>query len=67
MRCVLNGDSTIGVSVNNPKRMDKMGIELTSGIVVKDKTFVTWLVIMVMAFLIGTAEVVINDNLSALL
>jgi hypothetical protein len=40
MGCTLNGDSTIDVSVNDPKRTDKMGIELACGFVVKDQAFV---------------------------
>jgi hypothetical protein len=69
MGCMLNGNSAIDVSVNDPKRTNITGVKLASGFVVKNQAlFVTWLlVIVVTAFAISMAKVVIDGKLPALL
>jgi hypothetical protein len=68
MGSALDGDSrTINMGVNDRERTEVFGIKLFGSFMVKNEAFITWLVIVMMVFLVGTLKIVIDDNLSTVL
>jgi hypothetical protein len=67
MGSVLDGDGSVHVGIDNRERTDVFGVKLFCCFMIKNKAFIAWLVIVVMAFPVCTLNVVINYNLSAFL
>jgi hypothetical protein len=63
MRSPFDHHSSIGVGLYDGKWTDALGVQFLGAFMIEYEAFVTWLVVMVMAFLICTSKVIINDNL----
>jgi hypothetical protein len=67
MGSALDGDCVINMGIDDRERTNILGVNFFGCFVVKNESFLTWLVVVMTAFFVSLSKIVINDDLSSFL
>ncbi len=67
MRRTLDRHSSVDMGLCDKKWTNMLRVKFFGTFVIEDEAFVTWLIIMVAAFFVGTSKVIIDDCLTTCL